>query len=484
MNTNQVPTAGRAVRLGRLLGPLLAVLCYALLGASDLDHAGRATAATGVLMAAWWLTEALPLPATALLPIVAFPLLGIASAKASAAPYASDIIFLFMGGFVLGLAMERWNLHQRIALHIILKAGTAPARLVAGFMIASAFLSLWISNTATTVILVPVGLSIVDMMLRRPGAEPAATRNFATCIVLAIAYAASIGGSGTLIGSPPNLVVASYASEQLGCDITMFEWMRFGIPLVLLLVPVTWLYLVRLAFPLGRTLEAGDAGELRDALRALGPMSRGERTVAIVFTLTALAWIFRPQIAAWSGLGLLNDTVVAMLGALVLFLIPARRGVMTMDWDTALRLPWGVLLLFGGGLSLAAAISEHGVDRFLAGSLSGIGTVPLLPMLALVAALVIFSTELTSNTALATALVPVLVAVAAGLQAPVTSMLISIGLGASYAFMMPVATPPNAIAFASGHVTVARMARTGLALNLMSIPVVTIAAWLAGPTLC
>lgn len=475
---------GRKRGIGLLLGPGLALLCYAALGSSALDHGGRASAAVGVWMAVWWLTESLPLAATSLLPIAAFPLLGVASAKEAAAPYASDIIYLFMGGFVLGLAMERWNLHRRIALRLVLAVGISPRRLIAGFMLAAALLSLWISNTATTVILIPVGLSVVGMLGTGTDPDDAGPRHFATCMVLAIAYAASIGGSGTLIGSPPNLVVASFAGNQLGCDISMLRWMRFGLPLVLILVPLTWLYLTYIAFPIGPLRFSGDAGAVRKQLQALGPMSRGETVVLSVFSVTALAWVLRPQLVAWTGMTYLNDTVIAIGAALALFLIPARRGEMAMDWETAARLPWGVLLLFGGGLSLAAAISANGVDQLIAAAITSVGTVPLLLLLAMVAALVIFGTEVTSNTALATALVPVLAAVGAGMGYDSTSMLIAIGLGASYAFMLPVATPPNAIAFASGHVRVEQMAKAGLAMNLVAIPCVAVASWLAGPGLC
>lgn len=472
-------------RAGLIIGPLLALGVYWMLSgdASGLDPAGRATAAMGVLMATWWLTEALPLPVTALLPLALFPLLGIASIATAARPYATDIIFLFMGGFMLGLALERCGLHKRMALRIILLVGTAPHRLVAGFMIATAFLSLWISNTATTIILLPVATSVIGLM--RAGApEAPGARNFAACLVLAIAYSASIGGAGTLIGSPPNLVVASYASQQLGCEIDMLGWMRFGIPAVALMLPAAWLYMTRLAFPFPADSLSGGRDEIRNALASLGPMSRGEHRVSIVFALTAITWILRPQIAAWFGMPGLSDTGIAILAALVLFVLPVERGRVALDWNTAARLPWGVLLLFGGGLSLAAAISAHGVDRFIADSFMGMGGIHPLALLAAVATLVIFATELTSNTAVATAFAPVLAAVAVGLGAPPTVMLLAIGLGANYAFMMPVATPPNAIVFASGYVGMGQMARAGFTLNLLAIVVVTGLAWWAAPGLC
>ncbi|WP_407351115.1 SLC13 family permease [Luteimonas sp. R10] len=489
MQPNAVEQAlGWHRRLARWAGPLLGLLAFWLIPDADsggLSAEGRATAGVAVWMAVWWLGEAVPLAATALLPVVLFPLLGVLAPAEAVRPYASDIIFLFMGGFMLGLAMERWGLHRRLALNILLLVGTSPRRLVAGFMIATAFLSMWISNTAATIILLPVGLSVVGMLLRDGAGVPEReARLFATCLMLAIAYAASIGGSATLIGSPPNLVVASYARERLDCDITMLAWMRFGVPVMLVFLLLAWLYLTRLAFTIGlRALPQGRA-QIRAMLGELGPMAGGERVVLVVFSLTALAWILRPQLVAWSGLPGLTDAVIAMAGALSLFLIPAARGVATLDWETAVRLPWGVLVLFGGGLALAAAIGAHGVDGFIASGLYGLAGAPMLLVVFAVAVLVIFATELTSNTAMATAFTPVLAAVALGLGVPVVPLLVAIALGASYAFMLPVATPPNAIVFGSGHVRIGQMARAGIVLNIIGVVLVTLAASLAGDGLC
>ncbi len=474
-------------RTGLALGPALALAVYALIpdtGPHGLEAAGRLTAAIGVLMATWWISEALPLPVTALLPLALFPLFDVAPISQAARPYATDVIFLFMCGFMLGLAMERWGLHKRLALGIILLVGTGAQRLVAGFMIATAFLSMWISNTATTIILLPVAATVVSQVLEGDGAsDPARARRFATCLMLAIAYSASIGGAGTLIGSPPNLVVASYARQELGCEIGMLDWMRFGMPALLLMLPLAGFYLTRIAFPFSGLELRGGRAQIRAALQALGPVSRGEALVGLVFVLTATSWMLRPQIAAWLDMPGLSDTGIAVLAALLLFALRAN-GRPVLDWPTTARLPWGVLLLFGGGLSLAAAISAHGVDRFIASGLSGMGGLPPLVLLAVVAMLVVFATELTSNTAVATAFTPVLAAIAVGLGAPPALMLVAIGLGANYAFMMPVATPPNAIVFGSGHVSIGEMARTGFALNWIAIIVTTALAWWAAPSLC
>ncbi|MCF7220599.1 SLC13 family permease [Marilutibacter chinensis] len=479
-------------RLARGFGPLLGLLAFALIpdaAEGGLPLEGRMTAGVATWMAVWWLGEAIPLAATALLPVVLFPLLGVTTPAEAVRPYASDIIFLFMGGFMLGLAMERWGLHRRIALNILLRVGTGPRRLVAGFMISAGFLSMWISNTAATIILLPVGVSVIGMLSCDGDVPEDEVRPFATCLMLAIAYAASIGGSATLIGSPPNLVVASYAREQLGCDITMLAWMGFGVPVMLTFLVLAWLYLTRLAFPVRmRALPEGEI-RIRAMLEGLGPMGRGERTVLVVFSLTALAWILRPQLVAWLGLPGLTDAVIAMAGALALFLLPAGRaadgrGRAVLDWETAARLPWGVLVLFGGGLSLAAAIGMHGVDGFIASGLYGLAGAPMLLVVFAVAVLVIFATELTSNTAIATAFTPVLAAVALGLGVPAMPLLVAIGLGASYAFMLPVATPPNAIVFGSGHVRIGQMMRAGIAMNVVAVVLVALAASHAGSGLC
>jgi sodium-dependent dicarboxylate transporter 2/3/5 len=477
--------------IGLLLGPVAALLVGLLIpaqiGEVVLSTSGRLTAAVATLMAVWWLSEALPLPATALLPLALFPLLGIADMGAAAAPYANPVIFLFMGGFILGLAMERWGLHKRLALHIVAAVGSSPTRLVGGFMLATALLSMWISNTAAAVILLPVGISVVAMLREQATDAPeGALRHFGLCLMLGIAWGASIGGVGTLIGSPPNLVLASYAQSQLDCDIGMLEWMRFGMPLVAVFLPLTWLYLTRVAYPIRLRHFSGGRALMRSQLDRLGRVQPGEKLVAVVFAFTALAWIFRPLLADALNLPALSDAGIAMLAALLLFLIPVpgQKGARAMDWDTAVKLPWGILLLFGGGLSLAAVISGTGVDRYIAAIFTGLEGSSLLIVLLLVTALVIFLTELTSNTAIANTFVPIMAAVGIGLGLPVMPLLVAVAVAASFAFMLPVATPPNAVVFSSGMVSIGQMARAGLALNIVAIGVVAVAAWFAGPTLC
>ena len=477
-----------------VLGPCLAVGVFLVLPGQSgpdgvgLSHAGRATAAIAAWMALWWLTEAVPLAATALLPVTLFPLLGVVDIATAAAPYASPLIFLFLGGFLIGLAIQRFGLHRRIALHILLLVGTSPRRLIAGFMLVSALLSMWISNTATAIMMLPIGTSILAMLdeeqARSPENErtcsPADMAAFSNALVLGIAYACSIGGIGTLIGTPPNLVLAAFLQSHYGVEVTMARWLGVGLPLVVILLPATWWYLTRIAFrvpakplPCGREVIEAE-------LRNLGRMDRGERSVLVVFAATATAWILRPQLVAWTGLTGLSDTVIAMLGALSLFVIPlgGNRGGSIMNWETARKVPWEILILFGGGLSLAAAIAANGVDAFIGSGLSALSGVPVLVLVLVVALGVIFLTEITSNTAVATSLMPVLAATAVATGAPPGMLLTAAAMAASCAFMLPVATPPNAIVFASGYTTVGRMARAGLWLNIGAALVIALVVFL------
>jgi sodium-dependent dicarboxylate transporter 2/3/5 len=476
---------------------LFAVLVYLALpsaesmAAGGLDTPARIVAALAVCMATWWLTEALPLAATALLPIAVLPLAEVASISDVAAPYANPLIFLFLGGFIIGLAIQRFGLHQRMALHVLLAVGTSPRRLIAGFMLASALLSMWISNTATAIMMLPIGASVLALLKGKSPAEAAPandgshddSESFATALVLGIAYACSIGGIGTLIGTPPNLVLAAFVREHYGIELSMTQWMAVGLPLVAILLPLTWFYLTRIALrvsdrplPCGRDL-------IKSELAAMGPMSRAERVVLVIFVATALGWILRPQIVAWTGLSGLSDATIAMLGALLLFVVPVgsspRRAAM--DWETATQLPWGILILFGGGLSLAGAIAATGVDRFIGDSFSHLAGVAPLVLLLSVTAAVILLTEITSNTAVTTTLMPVMAATALATGSPPAMLLTATALAASCAFMLPVATPPNAVVFASGYVSVGQMARAGFGLNILAVVVIALLIYFGEP---
>jgi sodium-dependent dicarboxylate transporter 2/3/5 len=491
---------------------VLALLAYALLprgGPPDgLTDAGRACTAVGVWMAVWWMTEAIPPAATSLLPILLLPLLGVCSTKAAAAPFGSDIVFLFLGGFLLGEAMQKWGLHRRLALHVLGAVGASPRRLVLGFMLLASTLSMWVSNTATTLMLVPLGLSVVGLLRTRlesfhdherideaeRAQDRAGARNFATCVVLSIAYGASIGGVGTLIGTPPNLVMANTMKGVYDRPLAFAEWMRIGLPTAAALGAAAWVYMVYVAFPIRLRRVPGEAGMIRRELAALGPMGRGEWVVLVTFLGAAAAWIARPSMVRWLGLyhedgragggrvEHLEDAGIAIAAALLLFLVPvnARRREFVLDWSTAQRLPWGVLLFFGGGLSLAEAMTRTGVNEYLGSVLAGLRSVPTWMIVLTVIAGVVFLTEVASNVAVALALMPVMASAAAALHVHPYLLMFPACLGASLAFMLPVGTPPNAIVYATGEVTIRQMIRAGFRLNLMSIAIVFVMVYVLG----
>ncbi|WP_038683482.1 SLC13 family permease [Rubrobacter radiotolerans] len=491
--------------VGRFAGPVLALVVYLLLpsGEGGLSPEGQVVVAVGLLMAVWWVTEALPLPATALLPIVLFPLFGAVEIGDATAPYASDTIFLFMGGFMIALAMQRWGLHRRIALFTILAVGTKPVRVIGGFMLATAFLSMWVSNTATAVMMLPIGLSVLALVLTDgersggSGAEEDASRftgagasNFAVCLMLGIAYAASIGSLATLIGTPPNLFMAGFLQETYDITIGFGQWMAVGLPLSAVFLFVSWIVLTRFVYPPEIEEISGGRELIRGEIEEMGGISRGEKVVLAIFVTTAFFWIFRQPLSGLPGLGGLEDAGIAIAAAVLLFAIPVdwRNGVFALDWRTALRLPWGVLLLFGGGLSLASAVSATGVDEWIGDRFGGLAGIPTLLFVVAVTVAVIFLTELTSNTATAAALLPIFGGVAVGVDLDPLLLVVPAALAASCAFMLPVATPPNAIVFGSGHVTILQMVRAGVWLNVIAILLITLAvyglaSWALGLTL-
>ncbi len=474
--------------IGLLAGPLLAALAYISLPDTfssiqgepvAFTQAGRLTAALAVWMATWWMTEAIPVYASALLPLVVLPLAGAGTVKQAAAPYGHELIFLFMGGFILALSMQRWGLHKRFAFSVLRLFGSRPTRLVAGFMVVTAALSMWVSNTATTIMMLPIALSVIRL-LKDSGEDPYRNDNFTVCLLLGIAYAASIGGIGTLIGTPPNLFLASYVRDNLGTEISFVRWMAVGLPLVAVFLPLVWLLLTRLVFPVAD--DGADGGGLSAAVTGEGggPMSPGEKATLIVFTLTALCWSFRPLLRGVTLAGIkpfagMTDTGIAIAAALLLFVIPVdvRGRRFVMNWETALKLPWGVLILFGGGLSLANAIRINGVGEFVASSVGAFAGFHPAFLVVIVIALLVFLTELTSNTATTITLVPIFAALASGIGMHPYFLIVPTAIAASCAFMLPVATPPNAIVFGTGYVPISRMARAGLWLNLVGIALIT-----------
>ena len=459
---------------GLILGPLFLLMTLILPAPEEMGAEAWAALGLMLLMATWWSTEAIPIPATALIPIVLIPALGLGGINDATTPYANPIIFLFLGGFTLGLAMQRWNLHRRIALLTLRGVGDRPRRQIAGFMIATAFLSMWVSNTATSIMMLPIGLSVIAMM---DSSNPEGVRRYATALLLAIAYSASIGGIATLIGTPPNALLAAYLSENQGISVGFAQWMLLGIPVSLVMLSLTWWWLTRRDFGLGS--QAGSGDMIREELKALGPLQKGEKLVALVFVVTAAAWIFRPLLSdgfmPW-----LSDTGIAIAAAIAMFLIPVnlKDREFLLDWETAQGIPWGVLLLFGGGLAMAGVISSSGLAEWIAESLSVAGHLPVLVMVALVVGVIIFLTEVTSNTATAAAFLPLLGALAMSQELSVLLLTVPAAIAASCAFMMPVATPPNAIVFSSGHMKIHDMIRAGFALNILGIVVVTALSYL------
>jgi sodium-dependent dicarboxylate transporter 2/3/5 len=467
---------GRRRRIGLPAGPILLALLLLLDPPSGMSLAAWRTAAVGIFMACWWITEAVPIPATALTPLLLFPLLGILDIGPAAAPFANPIIFLFLGGFIIALAMERHGLHRRIALRVVRAMGVRPPMLVFGFMAATAFMSMWVSNTATVVMMLPIGLSVVRLVKPEAGAGPMEF-NFAIALMLGIAYAASIGGLATLIGTPPNALLAAFMRESYGVEVGFAQWMVVGLPLVLVALPLSWIVLTKLVFPIRIREIPGGAETIRNEYARLGPISRAERSVAVIFIVTATLWITRPILDDY--LPGISDTSIAIAAALATFIVPVslRDGEFLMDWETAERLPWGVLLLFGGGLALAGAITSTGLAAWIGQAMSGMESWPLPLTIVLLTAVVIFLTELTSNTATAAAFLPLVASLALGLGENPLVLLVPAALAASCAFMLPVATPPNAIVYGSGHVTVPQMARAGIWLNVLCITLITLVVY-------
>ncbi len=481
-------------RVGLIAGPVLALLVAWLLPAEyratsgemvAFSSAGRATAALAVWMAVWWMTEAIPVYVTALMPLALMPLLGIGSMREAAAPYGNEVIFLFLGGFLLALSMQRWGLDRRLAYRVLGFTGVRADSIVLGFMIVTALLSMGVSNTATAMTIYPIAMSV--LLLARPVVPEAAFSNLAHAVLLGVAYAASIGGVGVMISTPPNLFLVTFARETYGLDIGFFQWMLFSMPLTLLFLPLSWLILTRV-FPVRGVRIEGMGRLMREALASLGKPGRGEKLTALVFACAVLGWMLRPllvklQVGDAFPLAGLTDPGIAVLAALALFVLPgdpdargARRAVM--DWDTASRLPYGLLILFGGGLSLAGAMERNGLGEFLGAQLVGLQGMPMWVFIGLAVIGVMFAGELISNTAAAAIFIPICAAAAQGLGWNPMIMLIPVIWAANCSFMLPVATPPNAIVYGSGWIDAAKMARVGIRLNFAGVALMLLLAYL------
>jgi sodium-dependent dicarboxylate transporter 2/3/5 len=492
----------------RALGLIAAAAVWLALGGSEgLSPDARWVAAIATLMAIWWMTESIPLAATSLLPIVLIPALTERTVAQATAPYASSIVFLFLGGFLIAIAMEKWNLHRRVALLTLRRVGVEPTRIVLGLMLATGFLSMWVSNTATTLMMLPIGLSVLTLVTERSSPAAAAEahahhrpghvdpirdenlRRFGICLTLAIAWSATMGGLGTLLGSPPNAIVAGYAADELGREIGFLEWMMLGLPLALTFILIGWVLMTRVLYRFKLAEIPGGREMIEDEIRKLGPLSQGEKMVMIVFGSAAFLWVVPGLLATIPGLGDrlgvfgdLDDTAIAVAAGIAMFIMPGRgRTEMVLNWkDAEDGLPWGVLLLFGGGLSLAGAVAATGLDGWFGAQVTGLGVLPIVLLVAAVTAIVLFLTEITSNTATAATFIPVLGGVAVGIGADPMTLLIPAAFAATCAFMLPVGTPPNAIVFGTGAVTIAQMARGGFVLNIVGIMLITGFCYLIG----
>lgn len=464
-------------RFGLFLGFILFVVLFFLPAPDGLNEMAWRTAAVAILMATWWITEAIPIAATSLIPIVLFPILGISPIGDATTPYANPLVFLFMGGFIIAIAMQTWGLHKRIALNIVNLMGVKPSSIIIGFIIASAFLSMWVSNTATALMMLPIAVSVLHFIENTKEDDNSGVTNFEIVLLLSIAYACNIGGIGTLIGTPPNALMAAFMLDNYGIEIGFAQWMMIGVPLVLLLLPIMYIVLSRLIFPIKMQELPGGKSIILNQLEKLGKISTPEFRVAIVFTTTALLWIFRPLISEI--VPGLSDAGIAITAGLVLFLIPNGKngGDSLLQWSNLKDLPWGILILFGGGLSLASAINSTGLAAWIGQGVSGLDALPIIILLLVVILIVIFLTEITSNTATAAAFIPILASAAVGIGQNPFLFVIPAAIAASCAFMLPVATPPNAIIYGSGKVSIPQMAKAGILLNIIVSVILSIACY-------
>lgn len=466
--------------VGLILGPAIFVILWISAPPVGLSKAGMMVGASTLWIAIWWLTEAVPIYLTALLPLVLFPLSGALDVKTTAPPYGSWLVWLLFCGFALAAAIERWGLHRRIALRIILTTGTAPDRIILGFMLATFALSMWISNTATTVMMVPIGMAVATTLSGAPGGDD---DDFGRALMLSIAYSASIGGMSSLIGTPTNLIMASAVSDIFDLEITFQHWLIVGLPTGLILLSFAWVYLTRIAYSFyGQSAKAGRS-RIEEQYRELGPPSKAEVRVGLVFGLVALGWIRRSALVKF--LPFLNDTTIGLIGVFALFLLSSGSKVQhpkpgeatLLDWATVQKIPWGVLILIGGGLAIAGGFTKTDLAEWIGQQLNILEFLPPLILILLLVTAVNFLTEITSNMATASILMPILAVTAQAVGIEPLVLMAAATLAAGCAFMLPVATPPNAVVFGSGYLNIPDMAKVGLRMNLFSIVIITLLAF-------
>ena len=463
--------------IGLFLGPIVFVLVNFFYEPKNLSSEGIAILASTLWIAIWWMTEAIPIYVTSLLPIILFPLSGGLELKLTTASYGHKFVFLFIGGFILAIAIEKWKLHKRIALNIIKIVGTKKSNIILGFMIATAFLSMWISNTATAVMILPVGLAIISQLKDNPKTIENENIVFGKTLMLAIAYSASIGGMATLIGTPPNLVLAGVVKTSFNVEINFLQWMSFGLPISIFLLFICWKYLTTIAYNFSdQNFESG-LNEIDKQLKELGKVSYEEKSVLIVFILTALAWVTQSFLIK-QFIPAIDDTIIAIFAAIILFILPNKEGSKKLlSWADAVKLPWGILLLFGGGMALAKGFDSSGLAIWIGSQMNFFNAIPLLFLLLILIAIVNFLTEITSNLATTAMLLPVLVALSETIEVNAFFLLVGATVAASCAFMLPVATPPNAVVFGSKILKIDDMIKKGFWMNLISILILTAAVY-------
>tara|TARA_R110002012_G_scaffold253330_1_gene432342 strand:+ start:6719 stop:8173 length:1455 start_codon:yes stop_codon:yes gene_type:complete len=469
--------------LSLLLGPLVFIVFLVLQPPAGMSSNAFIMVGITLWIAIWWISEAVPIAVTSLLPIVLFPATGILNSSETTAAFGDKYVFLYLGGFILAIAIEKWNLHKRMALKIINLIGTNIYRIILGFMVATAFLSMWISNTATAVMMLPMGMSIVSTLKDNPTTDENENSIFGKTLMLSIAYAASIGGIATLIGTPPNLVFAGFVQKTYGIEITFSQWIKFGLPISIVLLGIAWLYLTRVAYTFKQTEFPGGKQEIKRLLLELGPIKKEEKIVFFVFILTALCWITRSFILQKLIPGI-DDTVIAITAAVVLFVLPSsKKNKPLIIWSDAIKIPWGIILLFGGGMALATGFETTGLAVWLGNQMGLLEGISFFLLILIIIAAVNFLTEVTSNLATTAMLMPILAPIALNLNVNPFILMVATTVAASCAFMLPVATPPNAVVFGSGYLKISDMIKAGFWMNLISIILLTLMVYFVLPLL-
>ncbi|WP_217697245.1 SLC13 family permease [Virgibacillus siamensis] len=479
---NKKPAYKPAQITGLILGPLLFLVTLLFFQPDGLSMEARSVLAVTLWVATWWITEPIPIAVTSLIPIILLPITGALDGESVVSSYGNDIIFLFMGGFFIATAMEKWNLHKRIALSIIAVIGTSPQRIVLGFMVATAFLSMWVSNTAATMMLIPMGLAIVHQASDslQKGKYANEITKFEKSVIFGIGYAATIGGLGTLIGTPPLSILAATTAEMFNMEISFASWMMIGVPVVIVLLPLLWLYLTKVVYKVNFRELPGGKEQINRERKSLGKISYEEKAVALVFIFAAFMWITRTFI--WQNIleipGI-SDGIIAMTATVLLFLIPSKQeeGSKIMEWKDSQNIPWGILILFGGGLAIAAGFTETGLSDWIGSQLAELEGMNILIIMFIATAVILFLTEITSNTATGTMIIPVVASLALALNVHPYALMVPCAMAANCAFMLPVGTPPNAIIYGTGKLKITGMVKNGFWLNITSLILIVLAVY-------